>query len=215
MMPYPTRIAPEDVIREHDELAAVVAEAEGGASFQRATDGKVMLRDGKPAELTINIPDWAAVLSAPGVAAPVAAAFVAPQTLGPWDTGYITFSGGTPVGGYSQLTLRSDGSYNFTGHFHVSGAPSYNTALVYAVRDANNTVYTFSHRGRVHGTFEAGSRDDDWGDSGVNPALAAGWPALWQSWTWHWNAAVNIDIGALVGTAVQAVGYAAAVIAII
>src|SRR6266849_3779151 len=27
----------------------------------------------------------------------------------------------------------------------------------------------------VHGTFEPGSRDDDWGNSGNNPALAAGW----------------------------------------
>ena len=205
------------IVREHDALANVAAEVTGGSAFQRVQHDEMVLRDGRRQLVQVdNDRDWTSILA--GLEEQPAAVDSAPwvaETLGPWDTGYIAFSGGVPVGGYSQLTLHRDGSYNFSGHFHVSGAPSYNTGLVYAVRSGNGTVYTFVHHGRVHGTFEAGSRDDDWGDSGVNPALAAGWADLSNSWSWHWSAAVNIDIGALVGGAVQAVGWAASIIAIV
>jgi hypothetical protein len=50
-----------------------------------------------------------------------------------WDSGYITFNNGVPVGGYSHLTLYMDGTYMFTGHFHDSGATEYNMNLVWAV----------------------------------------------------------------------------------
>lgn len=138
-----------------------------------------------------------------------------PEQLGPFNWSPIVFGGGVPVGGWAQLTLFRTGGYNFTGHFHGSGAPSYDTSCVFAVRDAGGTVYTFSHRGRVHGTFESGSRDDDWGDSGTNPALAAGWGNLAAAWSWHANAAANGDFGQLFDQAVKALGQAAAVIAIV
>ena len=81
--------------------------------------------------------------------------------LGPWDTGYITFSGGVPVGGYSNLVLYPNGAINFSGHAHVSGAPGYDYSFVWAVKDSNvpATVYVFAASGRLHGTFESGSRD--------------------------------------------------------
>lgn len=144
------------------------------------------------------------------------AAAVAPATtasqLGPWNTGPIVFGGGTPVGGWGQLTLFSNGAYNFSGHFHDSGATSYDTALVLAVKSWSGTVYTFAHKGRVHGTFEAGSRDDNWGDSGTNPALAQGWGDLWASW--RWEARTNLDIGPIISDVLQAIGAAGSVIAI-
>ncbi len=134
--------------------------------------------------------------------------------LGPWN-GSITFSGGVPVGGWTNLTLFSDGSYNFSGHFHVSGAPSYNTALVWGIKSGAGTIYTFAHQGRVHGTFEPGSRDDDWGNSGNNPALAAGWADLWANWSWRWEARVNMDLGPLLDDVKNAMGVAGAIIAIV
>jgi hypothetical protein len=127
----------------------------------------------------------------------------------------IVFGGGVPVGGWAQLTLHSNGAVNYSGHFHDSGGISYDMTCVYAVRAGDGTVYTFAHKGRVHGTFEAGSRDDDWGDSPTSPALAAGWAALTGAWSWHAEAGANADIGQLVDAAVKAVGEAAAVIAII
>src|SRR5262245_13501414 len=60
-----------------------------------------------------------------------------------WDWNPIVFRGGVPVGGRMHLTLRSDGSYTFEGHFRNSGFPSYNVAVVYIVKDADNRVYTF------------------------------------------------------------------------
>jgi hypothetical protein len=211
-------VQPVSIVEEHNALSRVAAEVTGGAALQSIGDDQlVLLRSGDKQYVEQQDPDWKAILANLPEQLPAfdASGGAVAEMLGPWDTGYITFSGGTPVGGYSQLTLHRNGAYNFSGHFHVSGAPSYNTGLAFAVRSGNGTVYTFAHRGRVHGTFEAGSRDDDWGDSGVNPALAAGWVDLSNWWSYHWNAAVNIDIGSLIGSAVQAVGWAATVIAIV
>jgi hypothetical protein len=131
------------------------------------------------------------------------------------DTGYIAFSGGVPVGGYSHLSLFPNGAFSFTGHFHVSGAPSYNMELVWVIRSKAGTVYTFAHGGRVHGTFEAGSRNDDWGNSNTNPALAAAWADISAGYSWRWNAGANLDIGSMVDQAVKAIGQVAAVVAIV
>jgi hypothetical protein len=48
----------------------------------------------------------------------------------------IVFGGGVPVGGNTHLTIRQDGTYSFTGHFHDSGATEYNMALMIAVKDS-------------------------------------------------------------------------------
>lgn len=154
------------------------------------------------------------IYTTPAVAATSA---VAPATtasqLGPWNTGPIVFGGGTPVGGWGQLTLFSNGAYNFSGHFHDSGATSYDTALVFAVKSWSGTVYTFAHKGRVHGTFEAGSRDDDWGDNGTHPALAQGWGDLWAGW--RWSARTNLDLGPIISDIIRAIGATGSVIAIV
>ncbi|MHC5729778.1 MAG: hypothetical protein ACYTXY_37795, partial [Nostoc sp.] len=109
-----------------------------------------------------------------------------------------------------------DGSYSFTGHFHDSGATSYDTSLVFALKDdVDGSVFTFSHTGRTHGTFEAGSRNDDWGVSGTNPALAAAWGGISSNYNWSWNAGANLDLTSTLDGATKAVGFAAAVIAIV
>jgi hypothetical protein len=137
-----------------------------------------------------------------------------PEELGPFSFNPIVFDDGVPVGGWAQLTLFRSGVINFSGHLHVSGAPSYDTACVYAVRGGDK-IYTFVHTGRVHGTFEAGSRDDDWGEGPTHANVAEGWPSLAADLSWHASATVNPDIGAFVDAAVKAVGAAATVIAII
>ena len=101
--------------------------------------------------------------------------------LGPWDTGYIAFGSGVAVNGNANLTLHRNGAFNFSGHFHVSGAISYNDSFAWAVRDFNTpaTVYVFAHQGRLHGTFEAGSRDDDRGNRSSFPH----WPRVGRLWS--------------------------------
>lgn len=133
--------------------------------------------------------------------------------LGPWDTGYITFGDGVAVGGYANLTLHQNGAYNFSGHFHVSGAISYDDSFVWAVKDSNNpaTIYAFAHTGRVHGTFESGSRDDDWGRSEILPAMAAGWAALERGTSWRWEARVNADFGVFLDDIVRLVAAGQAI----
>lgn len=131
------------------------------------------------------------------------------------DTGSIGFNDGVAAGGNSHLSLFPNGAYSFTGHFHDSGAVSYDTSLVWVLKGNSGTAFTFSHKGRIHGTFEAGSRDDDWGESNTNAALAAAWSEISSGYTWHWEAAVNADFGSLIDAAVKAVGAVGTVIAVV
>lgn len=95
-----------------------------------------------------------------------------------FDFPSITFDGGVPVGGFAHLTLFSDGTVKFTGHFHDSGATEYNMAAVAAVKDDAGWAYTAQHQGHVSGTFESGSRDDDWNGESHNNDVAKHWPVL-------------------------------------
>ncbi|MGH0944915.1 hypothetical protein ACQVTS_27720 [Bacillus mycoides] len=135
--------------------------------------------------------------------------------LGPWHTGPITFKSGVAVGGYANLTLHRNGAFNFSGHFHVSGAVSYNVAFAWAVRDSKGVVYVFAHQGRLHGTFESGSRDSDWNRAEINPAIAAGWNDLERGWKWSWNARVNADFGVFLDDIIKGVAAGMAVVSVV
>lgn len=128
------------------------------------------------------------------------------------DSGAIVFRDGVAVGGSSHLILRPDGTYRFTGHFHGSGAASYDTSFVWVVTSTSGLAFTFTHSGRTHGTFESGSRDDDWDNSGSNPAIADAWSAISQGYHWQWNSSVNSDIGQLLDAAINAVKTAIPII---
>jgi len=90
----------------------------------------------------------------------------------------ITFDAGIALGGFAHLTLRQDGSYTFSGHFHDSGAIEYNTSLLWAIKDFGCHVYTFQRNGHTNGTFEIGSRDDDWTIDSKNDDVAKNWEYL-------------------------------------
>jgi hypothetical protein len=113
--------------------------------------------------------------------------------LGPWNRD-IYFNNGTPVGGWTNLTLFSNGAYNFSGHLHDSGATSYNDEIVWGVKTRSGIVYLFTHSNRLHGTFESGSRNDDWNISGTNPALAASWSDIQGGWYTN-SVHLNLSIG--------------------
>lgn len=130
-----------------------------------------------------------------------------PDQLGPWRVP-ITFSGPTPVAGWAELILRRNGSWNFSGGFRNSGLPSYDDAVVLVVRNlGTDESYQFVHRGRMHGTLEAGSHDDLWDESGSNSALAEDWDALFtDGHHLHCRAGINVDLNALTDAAQKAVG---------
>jgi hypothetical protein len=131
-----------------------------------------------------------------------------------FNTGYIAFDNGVPVGGAAELTVYADGSYHFAGSFHDSGAPSYNDTLVYGVVSTSGVLYTFTHAGHMAGTFESGSRDDIWDVSGTNPALAAGWADL-EGGRSYWSADVKWDANSLIQDIEGAAGTVLAVVAIV
>jgi hypothetical protein len=91
----------------------------------------------------------------------------------------IRFSGGVPVGGWSGLTISKDGSYRFTGHLHDSGAWSYETEVVVRLRGVSGQLYELPpHKGFVNGTFNIGSRDDDWDVTGTAAWITDAWDDL-------------------------------------
>ncbi|MFF0556265.1 hypothetical protein ACH4ZU_03825 [Streptomyces sp. NPDC020472] len=127
----------------------------------------------------------------------------------------VTFGGGVPVGGWYSLSVFPSGSYSYSGHMHDSGAPSYNFAGVCVVRFGNGTAFVFQTSGRMHGTFESGSRDYNWNRSASRQSIRDAFRYSNGAWNARCTNKVNADIGALVNTTVQAVGYVAKVIAIV
>jgi len=132
-----------------------------------------------------------------------------------FDWNPIVFGGGVPVGGYSHLTIRKDGTYAFSGYFHDSGATEYNMALVWAVKDSQNNVYTFEHKGHVSGTFESGSRDDDWETDGQNDAIAQNWASIVASDYAAGQANASGDLTALINSIIGTIGTVLGIIAIV
>ena len=146
--------------------------------------------------------------------APAIASARAPGRLD-WDRNPITFRGGVPVGGRMHLTLRQDGSYTFEGHFHNSGFPSYNVAVVYVVKDADNRAYTFTHKGHMAGTVEKGSRNFDWAINGRNPDIAKNWGRLVAGGRGSAKAHTNLDLGPLIRDVKEAIGFVRDVITVV
>ncbi len=120
------------------------------------------------------------------------------------DWSPIVFSSGTPVGGWAHATLYPDGRTVFTGHFHDSGAISFNDTVSFAIISSKGTVFTISHSGTLHGTFDPGSRDDDWTEGSTHGELAAAWRDLSDGYTWHGSAGVNWTIQQTVDNAIAA-----------
>ncbi len=151
------------------------------------------------------------------IAALHAQAAALPAQLGPFDAAPIVFHHGVPVGGRAQLTLFQNGGYQFNGHFHDSGAPSYNTGFVYAVKSHSGTLFVFSHKGHVSGTFGSGSRNDDWSQAGHNDNLASAWADLAAGPAAHWSAHAGLDfsISQIVNDIKSAAGAVSSVVSVV
>ncbi|MEU7144273.1 hypothetical protein ABZ942_32850 [Nocardia sp. NPDC046473] len=124
----------------------------------------------------------------------------------------IAFSGGIPIGGWASFALYPDGTYNFSGHMHDSGAPAYNceAAVVIAVA-GGNPAFVLPATGRVSGLL-GGSRNWNWNTSGSNQAVAEAWPDLSAGHSWHGSATVGVNINATIDQLKTAVGAIGALI---
>lgn len=175
---------PEFTIEEANGVAAALREWDT-AQGVRASVGASLHVPAAPAKGGLG----QRVATASGIGLPVT---MDAQQLGPWNA-QIGFRDGVAVGGWASLSLGDSGSFEFNGHFHVSGAISYDTSFVWAVKDSVGNIYTFGHTGRVHGTFESGSRDDDWHGNDIDSFRHEHWAELYRGWSWHWEARVNAD----------------------
>jgi hypothetical protein len=90
----------------------------------------------------------------------------------------FVFPDGVALGGWNHITIHSNGSYQFSGHFHDSGAVDYDYSVANVIVDADNQPFAFAHQGHVAGTFGSGLRDNDWNTSGGNAAIAVDWRAI-------------------------------------
>lgn len=187
-------------------------------SAQLASTEAVMNQAKTEAAVTAIVGSDAHFLSQGRPGAVAAAAL--PTQLGPWNTNYISFNNGVPVGSPNcALTLHQNGAYTFQGHFHDSGATSYNGEITWMVATGKGAAFSFAQHGHMAGTFESGSRDWNFNVNGTNPAIAAHWADLCAAYHWQWKAAVNLDLGALFTSVEQAlsqaVGVALQVIAVV
>lgn len=108
---------------------------------------------------------------------------------------------GSAIGGWAQLTVYADGSYNFVGHVHDSGGIDYDYTVVLGLVTPTGALYTFGHPGHVAGSVDnfltGASQDDDWDISGSNGALASGWADL-QGYRVCTQFTVSLDFGSVV-----------------
>jgi hypothetical protein len=167
-----------------------------GEAFHRI--GKVQKKTFLTLEMRARLKDLGVILPDPTPAAPATPAEPdLPDSLS-FTTGTISFSGGTPVGGWSNLNLYKNGKYEFSGHFHDSGAPSYDAGVGWVVVGIDGTAFSFVAKVHLNGTFEAGSRNGDWFQSGNNQQIADHWKDLTTSWHYRWQADVNWDYGIII-----------------
>jgi hypothetical protein len=132
-----------------------------------------------------------------------------------FDNDSITFGDGVALGGYAHLTLRQDGSYSFSGHFHDSGSVEYNVSFAVGVKDSADKVYAFQQSGHVAGTFESGSRDFDWNIADQNETISQNWTNLATYAVMNGQASVSLDPINLLNTVVGALGLVLGVVSII
>jgi hypothetical protein len=130
-----------------------------------------------------------------------------PASIGPINASY-TFDSGVAAGGGSDFTVWPDGSYVFEGHLHDSGAASYNDNVVCVIKDnLTDTAHVLSgHSGHMAGTFESGSRDDNWNISSRKADLQSDWNNFNSGWQWDCEADVNSDLNSITDKAIAAVG---------
>jgi hypothetical protein len=107
----------------------------------------------------------------------------------------IVFPSGIALGGWFDLALTRHGDISFSGHFHDSGADSYDTTLVVVLMTPDGLAYSVTHQGRTHGTFEPGSRNDDWAVNTQSNLVAANWDNQFALAGWRWSAHSTSLIG--------------------
>jgi hypothetical protein len=102
------------------------------------------------------------------------------------------------VGGWTHLTIRKGGTYNFSGHFHNSDPVfSFKTGVFWLIRaTSTNETFGFTDKSSVGGTVNPfGDPDHDWSISGTYMGLKEAWPDLEKGVEEGATAKVGFDLG--------------------
>jgi hypothetical protein len=121
-----------------------------------------------------------------------------------WDSSY-KFDGGVAASGNSHITFSQTGTIRFKTHFHDSGALGYNYAISCALRDSQGHVFSLSRKGKIHGTFDKGSRNSDKDETKTDPRVRANWGSIVQSQKMHCKVKMNWNVAGLLGEVVDLV----------
>ncbi len=82
------------------------------------------------------------------------------------------------IGGEARLTLRGDGTYEFSGHMRATGLLSYEYILDVFMECEGGTVIMMQHHGRVYGSDTPGPRQNEWRQSGNCALIRLLWPRI-------------------------------------
>jgi uncharacterized protein with LGFP repeats len=98
--------------------------------------------------------------------------------------GDVVTPSGTALGGYVDMTMRSDGSFSVYFHMHDSGIPDYDFQVSAILAASNGMTFAIQHSGHVEGSdswslfHETLKRDDDYTENGSNHFIQVYWPQV-------------------------------------
>jgi hypothetical protein len=121
----------------------------------------------------------------------------------------LTFSGGTPVGGYANLTLFQNGNVAYSGHLHDSGFPNYSTQVVCGAVSADGVAFAAVHSGSLTGSSGGSQGNDDWNQTTTNAEITSDWANLVRSHPSSCTMQVNANVSQVVQSLVQDLNTAA------
>ena len=110
----------------------------------------------------------------------------------------VTTPEGFPLGGWTEMSLYSNGNYVFKGSMEASGFTSYNYGLQVFIKAANGIILTAFHSGNVYGTDTPGKRDDPWEEVLNSDAIKYYWLSIRNNPLIEYQ--LNADISGVTGT---------------
>jgi hypothetical protein len=113
---------------------------------------------------------------------------------------------GTPINGRVAFVLRSDGTYNFSGHMRATGATSYEFAVQAWVATGDGSVIAAQERGNVYGTDTPGPRQKNWSQAGANDGIRLHWRSLRANHAIGYS--MHAKIGGVLGSALDVLTFA-------
>jgi hypothetical protein len=115
----------------------------------------------------------------------------------------IRFADRIAAEGNSHVRLHSDGTIEFTSHFHDSGAQDYAYSIVWAIYASDGTVFALQHSGTIKGHLTGGQsdRESNYSETIVDDRLRVHWPALVRGVRTHMAANMTGNFGGILGTA--------------